>query len=487
VRLPLYTTFASNFTWHAKDFDIKYITGGVKYHYELTGPTGPGPLPNTIAAPILSYTLPGGLVINPTESFDYRENNGFWSHEINLISTNDSPLQWVAGAYYFKQHYLQPVFTTNPNQPQWNGPFALPTVFCARTFNTCAPETGFRRFDNRPDVNAESYAGFGQIDWKFAPEWKTTLGLRYSHDHKYGFNYLDYELPIACGGPCAITQGPFSNSWGQLTGKLGAQYQFDQRTMAYVSASRGYLAGGNIIGLAHVYGPETLWSYEAGLKTRFLDDRLQLNIAAYHEEIEHLQVFVQSSTQSGINNVNGTTPVNGLETELFYNPLDDLHLNAAITLTDARYGTYITTDTRFGGPGPGCSAVTLLCNFKGNWLNQTPPYTVDLGGEYVFHTAVGTFTPRVDAFFSGKVQFLPDNYFTSTQKAYHLTNVSLTWNSLDGHYRIEAFGKNLENAAVISNDGLQSITLGQQVIEPDNFVYYPPRTFGVRFTMRVGG
>lgn len=181
------------------------------------------------------------------------------------------------------------------------------------------------------------------------------------------------------------------------------------------------------------------------------------------------------------------TPVNELETEINFNPVQDLHLNAAITLTDAHYGSYTTTDTRFGGPGPGCNAVTLLCNFKGNSLNQSPPYTVDLGGEYVFHTAIGTITPRVDAFFSGKVDFLPDNYVTSQQKPYHLTNLSLTWNSLDGHYRIQAFAKNLENANVISNDGLQSISLGQQVIEPDNFVYYPPRTFGVRFAVRVGG
>ena len=39
---------------------------------------------------------------------------------------------------------------------------------------------------------------------------------------------------------------------------------------------------------------------------------------------------------------------------------------------------------------------------------------------------------------------------------------------------------NLENDDIISNDGLQSISLGQQVLEPDNFVYNPPRTFGVR-------
>jgi len=59
--------------------------------------------------------------------------------------------------------------------------------------------------------------------------------------------------------------------------------------------------------------------------------------------------------------------------------------------------------------------------------------------------------------------------------------VHLTWLSNDGHYKAEAFVNNIENADVISNDGPQSITLGQGVQEPDNFAYFPPRTVGVRF------
>src|SRR5581483_8188324 len=113
------------------------------------------------------------------------------------------------------------------------------------------------------------------------------------------------------------------------------------------SVSRGYLSGGNIIGLAHVYQPETMWSYEGGFKSRFWGDRVQFDLAAYHEQIQHLQVFIQSSTQSGLQNVNGETGVSGLEAEITAVPVDDLRLNAVVTLTDAKYGKYITTDTRF--------------------------------------------------------------------------------------------------------------------------------------------
>jgi len=399
------------------------------------------------------------------------------SEEIRLASTDDaSPLKWIAGVYYFWANNFEDFAYSDSGL---NDTFPLPGIF--DEFN----------FLSHGNTKTQSIAPFGQIDYDLA---KTsfdipltiTFGARYSDDRKYGFNFLDYQLPLACGGSCANPFGPFSKSWGQWTGKAGLTYQVDQNVMAYASASRGYISGGNIIGLAHIYGPESMWSYDVGVKSRFWDDRVQLNVAAYHEEIAHLQVFIQSSTQSGINNVDGITQVNGLETELEAVPIENLRLNATFVINHSTYGRYITTDTRFGGPGPGCSGVApFLCNFSGHTLNQTPPYTLDLGAEYTFNTSFGTITPRVDAFFSGKVQFLPDNYITSQQKPYTLTNLHLTWVSTNGHYKAEAFVNNIENANVISNDGLQSITLGQQGLEPDNFAYFPPRTVGFRFGVNL--
>jgi iron complex outermembrane receptor protein len=403
-----------------------------------------------------------------------------WSEEVRLASNDDgSPLKWIAGFLYFWADNFEDFAYIDSG---FNDTFPFPGVVDTFTFLS------------HGHSKTSSYAPFGQIDFDLG---KTsldvpltiTLGARYSDDRKYGTNFLDYRLPLICPPPgtcLLINNVPFSQTWGQWTGKAGLNYKVNDSVMAYASAARGYIAGGNIVGLTHIYGPESAWSYEAGVKSQFWDDRVQLNVAAYHEEIAHLQVFVQSSTQSGINNVNGITQVNGIETEVTAIPIDNLRLNAAVTITDATYGNYISTDTRFGGPGPGCSPIApFLCNFRGNWLNQTPPYTVDLGAEYNFETSIGTITPRVDAFFSGRVQFLPDNFPTSTQHAYTMTNLNLTWVDKSGRYKLDAFVRNIENSTVISNDGLQSITLGQQVIEPDNFAYYAPRTFGIRFGVNL--
>jgi iron complex outermembrane receptor protein len=403
------------------------------------------------------------------------------SEEARLSSepSDTNPMKWIAGLYYFWSGNFEDFSYVDTG---FNDVFPVPGIY--DTFN----------YYNHGETSTRSYAPFGQIDYDLAKTslnipLTVTLGARYSDDNKYGYSFLDYQLPYLCGGTCLTYNTPFDKTWAQWTGKFGLSYQMNDDLMLYTSASRGYLAGGNIVGLASLYNPESMWSYEAGFKSRFLDDHAQLNIAAYHEEIKGLQVFIQSSTQSGINNVNGLTQVNGLETEFTYVPADNWKFNATLTLNSAHYGEYLTVDSRFGAPPAGChfGALGNECNYKGNDLNQTPPYSLDLGLQYTFKTEYGAFTPRVDTYLSGDVQFLPDNYWTSTQKAYSKTDINLNWISPSGKFTGDMFVHNLENSAVISNDGLQSITLGQQVIEPDNFVYYPPRTFGVRVGYRFGG
>jgi iron complex outermembrane receptor protein len=403
------------------------------------------------------------------------------SEEARLQSNDEAAaLSWIAGFYYFWSDNFENFAYIDTG---FNDVFPFPQVVDQFTFLS------------HGHTATRSYAPFGQLDFDLA---KTsvgipltiTAGLRYTRDTKYGTNFLDYRLPLICPPPgtCLLVPDlPFSKSWSSVTPRFALSYQANDNLLLYASASRGYLSGGNIIGLPSVYNPESLWSYEVGFKSTFWDDRARLNVAAYHEEITGLQVFIQSSTQSGINNVNGLTQVNGIESELTLEPVDNLLLNVTATFTSAHYGEYLTTDNRFGAPPPGCTfgAPPTLCNFKGNDLNQTPPYAISLGAQYTFDTEWGTITPRVDAYFSGEVNFLPDNL--SPQKAYTQTNIHVTWESPSRQYKIMAFVNNLEDADVISNDGLQSITLGQQVLEPDNFVYYPPRTFGLRLAIKVGG
>jgi iron complex outermembrane receptor protein len=392
VTLPVYATVASQFVWHADKFDIKYIAGGVHYHYILTGPNGPDQQANTLAAPIVSYTLPNGLVIHPQSSFKYEEDNSFFSHEINVISTGDSDFQWVGGLYYFRQNYTQPVSSAAPDQPQLSAPLGLPSLFCFQTGGVCAPVQQSRWFDNRPKITAVSYAAFGQIDWKFAPTLKTTLGLRYSHDEKSGsesvrllcfavsacFAQPEFDPFIPGGIPAVdLTQLPsivdasnpkgvsvktvydpktgfatrqYDADWSAVTGTAGLEWQPDDDTLAYAKYSKGYKSGGLNIGIFTVlsFSPwtdkETVDSFEVGLKKTFFGN-LQTNFAVFYYDYKNLQIPVRQVNSSGGGSGLSTGSTNfynvpkavsqGFEAEVTWQPIDNLQVLFNYSYLDA--------------------------------------------------------------------------------------------------------------------------------------------------------
>ncbi|MDB5466914.1 MAG: hypothetical protein JWQ46_1676, partial [Phenylobacterium sp.] len=387
------------------------------------------------------------------------------SEEIRLASnTSDSPLKWIVGAFYFKEKASQTF------------------QFIDTGLNSTTPFTDNFIFTNGGDFKTTSIAPFGQVDYDLA---KTslgipltiTLGLRYTKDTKKGFDFLNFELPrIPFVLPASKS---FDRSWTQTTGKFGLSYQANPQLLIYASASKGYLSGGGLVGnFPGIYQPEKVKAYEAGFKSTLLDRRLLINGAVYRQEITDMQVFVQDITGSRIDNA-GRAHVNGLELEAVATPADGLRLNASLTYTEAKYDSYVTIDNRYATAAPGCDPATRLCDFAGHRLVQTPKYTFDFGAQYTFNTSLGQITPRVDVFASGDLYFLSANSPFDRQGAYTLTNANVTWRDPTGRYSVEAFVRNAFDKNVISNDGLQSNTLGGG-FGLDNYAYYPPRTFGVR-------
>lgn len=389
VKLDDTVIFASEWAYHFDNTDLKYVTGGTRYHYYLTGPT-----PADQTAPITSYTLPGGLVINPRYAFNYQEDERWWSHEVNWSSNGDSPLQWLLGAYYYHETYNQPVYTEMLGQPQVAGPFGLPTVFCGQTSNSCAPNPKQRVYDNRPHLDIESKAAFGQIDWQFAETWKITAGLRYSNDHKYGYEqvrllcfavnscYAKPEFnpfipggipvvdltqlasvvsapapgtPLPKGVTSYTTYDPatgaasrsYDDTWSATTGTLGVQWEPDSDTMAYARYSRGYKAGGFRIGIDTVLGasPETdaehADAFEVGLKKNF--SNLQTNIALFRYNYTDAQVpLTVAQTAGGLGQANSIfynipeAISQGIEIETIWQPIDNLQILFNYSYLDAQ-------------------------------------------------------------------------------------------------------------------------------------------------------
>ncbi|MFZ5720169.1 MAG: TonB-dependent receptor [Pseudomonadota bacterium] len=405
VRLPNTYTVANQWNYEAEGFDIKYLVGGTRYWYHLTG-SGPNGSRN---APITQYTA-GATTVYPQESFDYQEKNQFWSHELNLVSTTEGPLSWIAGAYFYHQSYKQPVHTIqDPRQVQYGiaPPFGVCLGGAGSTATPvgCQPGIG-RRFDNRPAVDNKSYAFYGQVSYDFTPELTFTGGLRYSHDRKYGkesVRLLCFGLPSCLGGlppeffaaPLDLTGvntvvaggsgtgidllpkgvvGPtlydpatgfatrrYDTTWEAVTGTAKVEWQPDADTLVYGSYAKGYRSGGFNIGIFTVLSflpysdKETVDAFELGFKKNW-GPTLQTNLALYYYDYKNLQIpigVVQNGSLMGIPISQGTTSFyntpksrsQGLEFEVVWQPINNLQIIGQYSYIDAEIKEGFAVDT----------------------------------------------------------------------------------------------------------------------------------------------
>jgi iron complex outermembrane receptor protein len=399
---------AAQFTYHFDGFDVKYLGGGINYRYTLFQDNSNDASISSFQIPVAAFNplLPpaaqgcpatnaaGGscppLTVFPRQASTYSEDYHNISHEINVSSTHEGPLQWLGGVYYYKEGYKQPVFTTLFDQPQLAGNI---TPAAAALTGAVGRDFQNRLYDDRPQFEEESYAAYGQVDWKFADTWKATLGLRYSHDKLSGTESVRVVCfgPSAClsgsspqllgqtftppvdvtagvvwlgalptgvvnnGKPGGVTFTPdgfatraYDHSWEATTGTAGLQWDPDRDTMVYARYSRGYLMGGFNSGVTSTLGQfpftdaEHDNDYEVGIKKQFFNRSLQINLALFWEDLTGFQAPLTVA-----NNTGGLVPsqsqyVNipkavsrGIELEAEWAPIDHLNVLFNYSFNDA--------------------------------------------------------------------------------------------------------------------------------------------------------
>jgi iron complex outermembrane receptor protein len=349
---------SANFTYHFDGFDVKYIGGGLNYHYTLfqdNSAAGAGsivsfqvPLRTAAQGAPAATCSPGfvaagvctPLTMQSMQTSTYAEDYHNFSHEIDFSSSGSGPFQWLGGLYYYREGYKQPVFTTEPNNIALDGTVNSATGAVAHDFQR-------RIYDDRPQFDEESYAGFGQVDWKFTDTLKLTVGLRYSHDKLTGSESVRLlcfattacsttpellgsltppvdvtgrvvwlgALPAGVvnngqpGGVTFTSDGfatrNYAAAWSATTGTAGLQWNPDAGTMYYGRYSRGYMMGGFNSGVTSQLGqfpetkPEYINDFEVGMKKDFFNRTLQVNVAVFYEDLRDFQAPLTVVSTSG--------------------------------------------------------------------------------------------------------------------------------------------------------------------------------------------
>jgi len=119
-------------------------------------------------------------------------------------------------------------------------------------------------------------AGFGEATWHVTDALDFTAGLRWSRERHRIRNHLVDDAQASYTG---------------VAPKFVLAYHIDPDKQVYGSAIRGVRAGGfNRLTNDPAYGAESLWSYEAGVKTQWLDQRLTLNAAVFYIDWKRQQI-----------------------------------------------------------------------------------------------------------------------------------------------------------------------------------------------------
>ena len=277
------------------------------------------------------------------------------------------------------------------------------------------------------DADGDTYAVFANLTYPLTKRLSLVTGLRYENEEQ------DFEDNIS--------HFKTDDSWNAFTPKIALQYRFSPEIMTYVSASKGYRAGGfNWMAIDpqyYSYDQEELRSYEIGAKSGFLDNRMIINGSIFYMDITDMQVYEWvTPALVYISNAAEATG-KGFELEMTAMISDGLSLLAGFGYCDIEFDTF--SDARG--------------DYKGNKNPFAPEYTFNIGGQY---RHPGGFYVRADLIGYGKMYFDKANQYA--RDAYEIVNAKIGYEAK--HFDVYLYAKNLFDKEYDSDgayDGLFTI------------------------------
>jgi iron complex outermembrane recepter protein len=360
--------------------------------------------------------------------------------------------------------------------------------------------------DQEFTISRPSTAIYGEAAYEVTDKLSLTVGLRYTWDKVQYSNArtLLYDLAgtgvIASLVPYSFPYNPNlprvnqNRSTGEFTGRIVADYKFTDDILGYASYSRGYRSG-TFNGLAYqdisqVYflDPEKVNAFEAGLKTRFADNRIQLNMAGFYYDYSNQQIAQIIGATSFLRAANGR--VFGMEAELAAQVTDAVRFDASFGYLDTKYKGNSIDPT---------DPASLTLNINGNRFPNAPKITFSAGVDVTaFETENSKLVLRADTQYMGKYFFDPFGSYgqdpcdaprTGTlvlqatpeiacgNPGYWLVNARATY-TMDDKYSVSLWAKNL------TNKFYYVYGLNLNAFYQDYFTRGAPRTYGVEVTAR---
>ena len=382
-----------------------------------------------------------------------------WSQEFQLLSHDGATFPWLAGAYLYRQDASN-VYT-----------------FADSVAAQPAYPVGTDISNGLQEVLTEAYALYAQVAYPFAARWTATFGGRFNHEHKSAT--LDAV-------PGAVTNAPTpyadARDWDDFTPRAALEYRADFG-LAYLSYSRGFKNGGYNYpaSLNPVLNPETLDSYEIGVKTELAGNRVRLSTALFFYDFKDLQVS-RGGAGAFITTENAASGrVRGLEVDVGAALTTDLALRAGIALVDSKYGNYTAgVLVPLTVPPYGSAPLAGGLDVRGRSLLRSPDEAAHVGLRYERRLRSGRMPVSVDYSYKGDYYFdfaaAPSTDWLK-QDSYGVLNARVAYASADDGWEVGLWGANLADESYYEDAVISSTS--------SRVSYADPRNLGIDFKLRL--
>jgi len=376
-----------------------------------------------------------------------------------------SPWTWLAGVYFSNQHTNidenDPIFGVNDTFTRFGfssaDPDLLPGAYPGAFPNDNAFSGHFHYREKQSSI-------FGEVNYYFTPALHATVGARYLK----GDSNLAQQNGLYLAGAGSNSRSSLSSK--AFTPKYALTWEVNPANTVYTSVAKGFRLGGSNVfvppttcgpdleanGIENgpaTYASDSLWSYEAGSKSRFLNNRVSLNASVFYVKWKNIQQGVYLPTCAYTYNANaGDATSKGIEFELKAKPMAGLTLGAS--------GGYVKAElSNDKGLENG-----IVGAVEGARIQGVPKYNAAISAQYNF----ALFGDK-SAFVMGGVQWVGASKGTldpeqtdHDRPSYHTADFSAGI-ALD-RYNVSVFVKNaFDNDTIIQHPQVASIVQGYRV------------------------
>ena len=289
--------------------------------------------------------------------------------------------------------------------------------------------------DTQGVVNTKSFAVYTDWTIDLTDRLKLDVGARYTDEDKhavaYNIGYTDATFSV----PNGVVAANFDKTinFKNVSPKVSLDFQLTPDIMLYGLASRGFKSGGYNIRAnttavprsGNPFDDESVDSFEVGSKMSFFDQSMFLNLAAFHNKYEDIQLSVFTQYIDGNGNPQffgdfanaGKGTVNGVEFEYQWLPTANWAISGNLAWLDAKYDEFIT------------AGVNVADSQR---FTNAPEFSGALNVEYRTDLANGgNLSARVGYSYQSEVWPTTDLSPVIRQDGYGLVNAGVIWKAND--------------------------------------------------------